>query len=165
MLTTHLEWASGDSSTPIEWEYGTTPQNTSYHKVSRQTQLLWSEIGDRAEWGNWYWATKETSGYSYQSGSNTTLRSEFAQNGSLSNSQDADFRAINDDFPTFAFAKDFGNISNQTESTLFTIGLCQDSAIQFDSAVGNVSVPSLWTAYFATDLDAVSGCCRYVCCY
>ncbi|CRG91786.1 putative protein YdfE [Talaromyces islandicus] len=35
------------------------------------------------------------------------------------------------------------------ENALFSIGLAQDEAIQFDSASGNVSVPSLWTSYFA----------------
>ena len=40
--------------------------------------------------------------------------------------------------------------------TLFTLGLTQEQAIQFDGANGDVSVPSLWTSYFATELEAVS---------
>jgi hypothetical protein len=91
---------------------------------------------------------------SFQSGSNSTLRPEFAANGTLVNTNDTNYRAINDNFPTFAFAKDLGKVRTPV-STLFTIGLAQQEAIQFDGAQGTVSVPSLWTDYFSDDLAYV----------
>lgn len=36
-------------------------------------------------------------------------------------------------------------------STLFSLGLAQEQAVQFDGASGNVSVNSLWTSYFASE--------------
>ena len=132
-----------------------TPNATAYHQVFRSTQLLFSETNDQAEWGFWYWATAQDDSLSFQSGSNSTLRPEFAANGTLANTNDTNYRAINDDFPTFAFAKDLGSVSDTPISTLFTVALAQTEAIQFDGAQGIVSVPSLWTDYFSDDLSYV----------
>ena len=153
------EWASGDPSAEIEWTFGTTSGGNVYHKVYRETQLLWSETNDQAEWGYWYWATKGGYSLSYQSGSNTTVREQFAKTGQLSNHEDSRFRAINDSFPTFAFAQDLSRVGTTAVDTLFTVGLEQEQAIQFDGAQGNVSVPSLWLSYFSDANDAVS-CAR-----
>ena len=91
----------------------------------------------------------------YQSGADVDVRSAFENTGALPDTQDTNFRAINDDYPVFGFAKDLGSIQGSV-STLFTIGLTQEEAIQFDGASGIVPVPSLWTSYFSTELDAVS---------
>ena len=127
-----------------------------YHQFYRQTQLLWSETDDQTDYGNWYWATDNVAGLTFQSGAAPDVRSAFTTSGALANTNDTNFRAINDDFPTFAFAVDLGSVDATTVSTLFSLGLTQEQAIQFDGANGDVSVPSLWTAYFSTELDAVS---------
>ena len=44
-----------------------------------------------------------------------------------------------------------GSVGSTPVSTLFTLGLAQEQAIQFDGAAGNVSVNSLWTSYYATE--------------
>ena len=126
-----------------------------YHKIYRQTQLLWSETADQTEYGSWYWATDNVAGLTFQSGADTDVRSAFTTSGALADTNDTDFRAINDDYPTFAFAVDLGSVDATPVSTLFSIGLTQEQAIQFDGADGIVSVPSLWTSYFSTELDAV----------
>jgi hypothetical protein len=41
-------------------------------------------------------------------------------------------------------------------STLFSLGLCQDDAVQFLGADGLVTLPSLWKGYFADDIDALT---------
>ena len=92
----------------------------------------------------------------YQSGVDTDVRGAFTANGKLENTNDTNFRAINEDYPTFGFAIDLGAVDSADVSTLFTIGLTQESAIQFDGASGNVSVPSLWTSYYSTELDALA---------
>lgn len=56
----------------------------------------------------------------------------------------------------FAFALDLGPVIDTPVSTLFSLGLCQEQAIQFLGASGLVSLPSLWTSYFGDDEDAVS---------
>ena len=74
----------------------------------------------------------------------------------MTNTNDTNFRAINENYPTFGFAVDLGSVGATEVSTLFTIGLTQESAIQFDGANGDVSVPSLWTSYYSTELDALA---------
>ena len=50
---------------------------------------------------------------------------------------------------------DLGPVTGSV-STLYTLGLTQDQAVQFAGATGIIPLNSLWTSYFATDLDAVS---------
>ena len=148
------EWVSGDRTNIAQWNYGTTGNNTNYHQVFRQTQQEFSEMNNQAEWGNWYYGTSNSTDVTQQSGADAVVRGQFASNGSLTNAVDTDYRAINDHFPVFGFAKDFGSIT-ESASVLFTIGLCQQNAVQFEGAQGNVSLPSFWTNYFSSDTDAL----------
>ncbi|TVY44587.1 Glutaminase A [Lachnellula occidentalis] len=149
------EWVSGDHSAVAQWDQDTTSDGISYHKVYRQTQLLFSETADQADWGYWYYATKKVQGLSFQSGSDTTVRGNFQSNGSLPNTKDTDYRAINAQYPVFGFASDLGTVSGSV-STLYTLGLTQEQAIQFDGATGVVPLSSLWTSYFSKETDALS---------
>lgn len=47
-------------------------------------------------------------------------------------------------------------MGSEAKSKLFTIGLCQDDAIQFLGAEGLTTLPSLWKSYFSDDLAALS---------
>lgn len=132
------------------------PNGIAYHKFYRQTQLLFSEINDQTEYGNWYWATDNIAGLTHQSGADADVRSAFTSKGVLSNTNDTDFRAINDRYPVFGFAVDLGSVAAGSVSTLFTLGLTQEEAVQFDGSGGVVSLPSLWTSYYPTDTAAVS---------
>ena len=154
MPLTFTEWASGDSNNIAQWSYGTTGGGNAYHQFFRQTQQEFSQVGDQAEWGNWYWATSSAEGLSYQSGSDADVRGQFQTNGVLANTQDSNYRAINDSYPVFGFANDLGSVTGSV-STLFTVGLCQQQAIQFNGANGLVTLPSLWTASYSSDTDAL----------
>lgn len=174
------EWASADNAAIAEWQYGvippaaattssrrsmridrrqnngtnlTAPGGIAYHKFYRQTQLAFSETLDQTDYGSWYYATDNVANLTHQSGSDVDVRGAFTSTGRLANTNDLNFRAINDDYPTFGFAIDLGSSSART---LFTIGLTQEDAVQFDGASGNVTVPSLWTSYYANELDALS---------
>ena len=118
--------------------------------------MLWSETLDQTDYGSWYWATDNTASLTHESGTDVDVRGAFTANGVLANTEDTNFRAINDSYPTFGFAVDLGSVGNTDVSTLFTIGLTQESAVQFDGASGNVSLPSLWTSYHSTELDALA---------
>lgn len=111
---------------------------------------------DQTDYGNWYWATNNIANLTFQSGVDTDVRTTFTNNGVLTDINDTNFRAINESYPTFAFAVDLGSVQSMAVSTLFTIGLTQESAFQFDGASGNVSVPSLWTSYYSTELEALA---------
>ncbi|KAL9095583.1 MAG: hypothetical protein Q9165_002015 [Trypethelium subeluteriae] len=148
------EWISGDRSAIAQWDYGTTGNGVSYHQVFRQTQLEFSEVSDQAEWGNWYWATQQSNALSYQSGIDNNVRTQFKNNGTLADTQDTNYRAINDNYPVFGFASALGSVTGSV-STLYTIGLCQQQGVQFLGKDGVQPVPSLWTSYFGSDTDAL----------
>ena len=154
-----IEWVSGDRFDIAEWDYGVVQDSSTagiaYHKIYRQTQLLFSESRQQTEYGNWYWATDNVANLTYQSGTDTDVRGAFSSKGALANTNDTNFRAINDSYPTFGFAVPLGSVEGTAVSTLFTLGLAQEQAIQFDGASGNASVNSLWTSYYATEAAAL----------
>ncbi|KAL6709069.1 hypothetical protein ACN47E_001885 [Coniothyrium glycines] len=150
------EWVSGDVAAEAEWTFGTAVNDVYYHKVSKKDQNVFNEFRDRAQWGNWYYATDSVDGLTYMSGSDDNVRGAFNKTGKLDNSKDTNFRAINDKWPVFGYAMDFGNIGSEAKSSLFTIGLCQDEAIQFLGKDGLTTLPSLWKSYFDSDLAALS---------
>ena len=137
------------------------PQNTSqpsgiaYHRVYRQTQLLFSEVDQQAEWGYWYYLTENVKQLTHASGEDVFVRSTFESDGYLPDVVDTNFRAINDSYPVFAFAKNLGKVGRNPVSTLWGIALAQEEAVQFEGTT-NSTVQSLWTSYFPDELDAMS---------
>ena len=65
------------------------------------------------------------------------------------------YRAINDSFPVFGFAYDFGEVTTPQDN-VWAIALAQEAAVQFDDGMGNQTINSLWTDFYAQDTDAVS---------
>jgi hypothetical protein len=106
--------------------------------------------------GNYYYATDAGVGLTSDSGIDDDIRGRFMHDGKLANSKDPNFRAIQDHWPVFAFAVDLGSVSGNVVNTLFSLGMCQDQAVQFLGANGLVSLPPLWKSYFGSDEDAVS---------
>lgn len=149
------DWVSGDTDAIAQWDYGVA-DGVAYHKVYRQTQLLFSEIGDRAEWGYWYWATDHQNSTRYQSGSADDVRNMFSATGELANSEDTTYRAISDNYPVFAFSIDLGAVDPSPVRSLFSIGLAQTDAIQYATKSGTIAVQSAWTSYFPDDVAALT---------
>ncbi|KAL2831158.1 hypothetical protein BDW59DRAFT_7533 [Aspergillus cavernicola] len=149
------EWVSGDRSAIAQWDYGVTDNGVAYHKIHRQTPLSFSEHRDQAEWGDWYWATDSGASFTYQAGADVDVRGAFAKNGTLSNTNDANYRAISDKWPVFGLSHDLGSIISST-SVLFSIGLTQTEAIQYTGRSDTLTpVLSLWTSYFNSALEAL----------
>ncbi|KAK2596697.1 hypothetical protein QQS21_006212 [Conoideocrella luteorostrata] len=143
------EWASGDTNAVIQWDTSSNSGIRS-HKFYKQKQNEFQEDGENAAWGNWYWSTADQPGMSYKIGADFDVRGQFTNQGSLDNKIDSQFRAVNDRWPVFAFARDLGKVQGNTVSTLFTIGVAQKNAIQFTGQADQPqSVPSLWTSYFS----------------
>lgn len=92
----------------------------------------------------------------YQSGADDDVRGAFTSSGQLKNSNDTNYRAINNAWPVFGYGIDLGAVKESTVSTLFSLGLCQDKAVQFLGADGLTVLPSLWKSYFADDLEALT---------
>lgn len=57
------EWASGDNSATIHWDYG-TDAGVAYHTFARQQQNEFKEDSELAAWGDWYWSTADGNGVS-----------------------------------------------------------------------------------------------------
>jgi len=150
------EWVSGDHAATAQWSYGDVDGDIAYHKVYRQQQLEFSETNQQADWGYWYYATANTNGLTYQSGSDVTVRGHFAAGGNLPNTQDNDYRGINDDWPVFAFAVDLDQVEGTTQSRLFQLSLHQDNCVQFEGKLNTVTkLPCLWTDYFSSETAAM----------
>ncbi|KAL3963210.1 hypothetical protein ACCO45_000214 [Purpureocillium lilacinum] len=142
------EWASGDNSQVIQWE-SVAKDGVRYHKFWRKEQQKFTEQNEVAAWGNWYWATGDQRGVSYQIGSDGDVRGQFLNKGYLTGEIDTNFRAVRDRWPVFGLARDLGFVAGTAKSTLFTIGFTQDEAINFQGKEDNTrSVPALWKEYF-----------------
>ncbi|KAK0941868.1 hypothetical protein LTR48_001306 [Friedmanniomyces endolithicus] len=126
-----------------------------YHEVFRQEQLTFSESNMQADWGCWYYATEDSANLTHQSGADVDVRGAFLSNGVLANTEDTNYRAINDAFPTFGFAVNLGLVGSCAVDTLFQLSLNQEECVQFEGANGNQSIPCLWTSYFESSTAAV----------
>jgi len=127
------------------------------HHVYRQTQQVFSENSDQALWGDFYYTTANTAGLTYQQGQDVIVRSQFINTGVLADTQDTNYRAINNDYPVFAFANDLGAVDATAKSTLFTVGFLQEEVIQYENKLNSVEILNgLWTSYFSSNDAAVS---------
>ncbi|ERT02943.1 hypothetical protein HMPREF1624_01247 [Sporothrix schenckii ATCC 58251] len=150
------EWAGADTSRQINWSNGLR-DGLAFHKFTLTTNTVFSEASDMALWGNWYYGTDAKAGVSYRTGyPDTDTRGLFINNGSLDNKVDTTFRSIGDNWPVFAFSRDFGSVLSE-EDVLFTIGLAQDEVINFQ---GNNTSPealrSLWSTVYNSDEDCLA---------
>jgi hypothetical protein len=86
----------------------------------------------------------------YQTGQDAVVRTQFVNNGVLSNTEDINFRAVSDDWPVFAFAHDLGAVSTTTtDPVICTVGHVRDPAIQYIIADDVYQPRSVyfWSAY------------------
>ncbi|KAB5539391.1 hypothetical protein GE09DRAFT_1226209 [Coniochaeta sp. 2T2.1] len=150
------EWASGDTSQVITWDYGTS-DGVSYHTFQRQNQAEFAEAGEIAAWGTWYLATSASDGVTYRTGGFADeTRAQFAKNQKLDNTKDANFRGVSNSWPVFAFSSDLGNVGSEAAEIVYTLGIVQDAVISFAGAgEGMTSLPGLWSSFYSTDLEAM----------
>ncbi|KAI0388618.1 glutaminase GtaA [Xylariaceae sp. FL0594] len=149
------EWASGDLGAVIEWDYAAT-NGVASHKFYRQSQTEISETRELPNWGTFYWSTGDSKALTFQSGADVDVRGTFQSKGALPNTKDTNFRAVNNNWPVFGFAKNLGPVQGPV-NTLFTIGLTQDNAVRLlGKGDGLTTYPSLWKSYFGRDMDAVT---------
>jgi Domain of unknown function (DUF5127)/Domain of unknown function (DUF4965)/Domain of unknown function (DUF1793)/Domain of unknown function (DUF4964) len=155
------EWASSESGALIDWQ---TSRGTvgRYWNIQLHDQQPVSEDSEQmGQWGSAVWGAKAQHGLSYQSG-NSAIRDQFARTGKLADVSDPDFRAVDDDQPLFALARDFGE--THAGSVNFVIGhvrtplvsygsvnpppLCGDGEPPACPTNGAALIP-LWTRYWA----------------
>ena len=139
------EWTSGDVSQAINW---TPYADTSIRAwtVQLQNQQPLTEQGQLAAWGSVLWAAPATLDLSYQSGQDIVVRGQFVSNGTLTNSNDTNYRAISNNWPVFAFCADLGHVGRQPVTVPLSIGQVRTPAVSY---LGSNLQP-LWTTYFAS---------------
>ncbi|KAI0009953.1 glutaminase A [Xylariaceae sp. FL0662B] len=150
------EWASGDLGAVINWDY-LSADGVAYHQFSRDEQIEISETNEQPNWGTWFWSTKDVDNLSWQSGADSDVRGNFVNTGVLPNTKDTKSRAVNDNWPVFGFANDLGSVGEDTVSTLYSIGMTQDNAIQLLGKDTNLTTyPALWKSYFGSAVEAMT---------
>lgn len=162
-------WLSGDRANFISWALENTTHEQTHpidrlstrssiisHKIHRTSQLLFTENGDMAEWGELYWSTDESRNLTYSTGSSAErTRKSFAEHGKLNDNVDDEFRPSNLAEPVFAFAKSF-DLSPTVQSALFTIGLVQDQALQVNMPASGYQIARpLYQRYFNTTTEMI----------
>jgi hypothetical protein len=147
------EWASSDKSAIIEWETSGDAQ-TRYWAFQLKDQQPLREDLQMAQWGTAIWATPHAASETYQSGYAVALRDRFASTGELADSSDPRFRAIGDDQPAFAFARDLGRVGGSRSLVYFAVGHVRSPALSY----GRHRTPliSLWTRYWP-DWQSMTG--------
>ena len=99
----------------------------------------------------------QSTGTTYQTGEDIVVRAQFINNGVLDNTQDTNFRAVEDDWPVFAFAKDLGSVTSATTPVVFSVGHVRDPVIEYIIADEQLQQRSpFFLSAHSTPADAVS---------
>ena len=156
-------WVSKRKDTKITWSFHQTPANGQASSdikswsVARETQLLFTEDDDRAEWGSLRFTGPSEA--NHQAGPAAASRIQFAETGRLLDETDENFRAIGDNEPVFAFSKSFPGRNGSevaTPGTVFTFALVQDPVIQFAAARGLTYMRPFWASYIPQSDDMIT---------
>jgi hypothetical protein len=146
------EWTSGDVGQQITW----SPSQDSYAggtlqvwSVQLSNQQPLTEQSQLAAWGSIVWATPASAGLTYQSGQDLVVRAQFVNNGKLTNSNDTNYRAIDNNWPVFGFCADLGQVGRSAVTVPLSIGVVRTPAVSY---LGQDLQP-LWTAKFGTWQD------------
>ncbi|EJF56480.1 hypothetical protein DICSQDRAFT_93645 [Dichomitus squalens LYAD-421 SS1] len=151
------EWVTGTrlSAPTINWT--TTAGDVITHQVQLTNQVEYSELGDHIQQGAAYHSTLSVPGTTYQTGQDIVVRAEFINNGVLNNTQDTQFRAVNDNWPVFAFAHDFGTVTAATTPVVYSVGHARDPAIQYVTVNnGRMALSSYFWTRYSTMADAIA---------
>jgi hypothetical protein len=155
------EWCSGDPTQEITWapQQVPAPAGTAGAGGAARTLQVWTvqladqqpltEQNQQAAWGSLVWATPGGTGVTYQSGQDIVVRTQFVNNGTLTDTNDTNYRAIQDDWPVFGFAADLGSVADAAATIPLSVGWVRTPAVSY---LGQNLQP-LWTAYYATWQD------------
>ena len=77
------------------------------------------------------------------------VRAQFVNNGVLTNASDANYRAIQDNWPVFGFCVDLGQTGGTARSVPLSIGLVRTPAVSYQGQ----DLQPLWTASFSSWQD------------
>ncbi len=137
-LDASAEWVHGDVTQQVTWSAQNTGTMTAL-SCRPATPGVLQEHGDQASWGSLVFATPTAANPTWQTGQDTVVRAAFATGGTLAGTDDTDRpRAINDDWPVFALARDLGTVTSAASAP-------------FRVSLGHVRTPAV--SYLGTNLD------------
>ncbi|KAF7776020.1 hypothetical protein Agabi119p4_4413 [Agaricus bisporus var. burnettii] len=149
------EWVSGNNGLAANWTTSTGSVIT--HQVQLVNQAVLSEVNDHTQYGSAFYSTLSTSGVTWQSGEDISVRAQFINNGRLPNTRDTNFRAINDAWPVFAISHDLGNVRAATTPVVTSVGHIRDPALRYIVAGGGTQLrSSYFLSRFSRPADLIS---------
>lgn len=145
------EWAHGTSSTLIDWgiqQIAHNGGNLATFTVTPHSPGVLAETNDYPSWGQAVWSTSSQSNLTYQSGADIAVRSQFVSQGTLNNTMDTNMpRAINNNWPVFAFNFALGSIGSQPVSPIvLALGHVRQPAVSYQGG----QVAPLWQSYWSS---------------
>ncbi|KAF9791272.1 hypothetical protein BJ322DRAFT_439174 [Thelephora terrestris] len=132
----------------VQWN--TTVGDVVTHQFSLQNQTQFGEVNGRLRYGSIVYSTEQVPGLTYQAGAAGVVKPAFQTTGALNNSVDPQFRVIQNNWPTVAFAHNLGTVlSTKTPPIVYTIGYVRDPLVQFPNLpnVNNLRGPYYLTRY------------------
>lgn len=95
-------------------------------------------------WGNFTYSTSpsQSQNFTFQSGYSTNLRYNYVMQHSLTNIVDGSYRGYGSSDPVFAYAHDFGSVSQA--SVMYTIGSVQQPIIRYLTNQGVIPLNPWW---------------------
>ncbi|KAJ3967181.1 hypothetical protein EV361DRAFT_931862 [Lentinula raphanica] len=130
------EWTAFDLNSEVQWNT-TMSSSIIYHEVQRTPPQYMTEQSNMASDPAVYHVTNVGSGLTYQTGSDLDVRSQFLNNANLTDTQDTQFRSINNSWPVFGFCNDLGQISTTSSPIVWGIGLVRDGDVIYPTPSGN----------------------------
>ncbi|KAB5594674.1 hypothetical protein CTheo_1821 [Ceratobasidium theobromae] len=151
------EWVSGDNNLGAKWSTA-TGGGAIIHQVELQNPVRYAEVNDHTQYGTAYYATNQAANLTYATGEDQVLRAAFVNKGVLGNTQDTQFRAINDRWPVFAFARDIGTTTDSSQNpVVFAVGHVRDPLIQYIVAGNKLEERHpYWLSKYANANDALT---------
>lgn len=148
------EWAGGDQNKKVVWEkrnIRTQKGELVVYKIQLANSNILQEVNDYADWGFPIWCTGEAT--NWEAGPDGELRPKFLRGEKLGNRIDLHQpRAINDNWPVFAFQFDLGKVGSQSQTIKLVIGHIREISIGF---ANEVYLP-IWKSYFENWEDMLS---------
>ncbi|KAF8992673.1 hypothetical protein BDQ17DRAFT_1432228 [Cyathus striatus] len=146
------EWVAKDTSTVINWDTGET-DTIVYHQVKAQSQQAMKEIDSMAADVTIYLAAVKAFNSSWQIGANHSIpQASFTSNGTLDNSKNTDFRAIDTGYPALSFSYDLSLITSTNTSVVWALGAVRDPTIYY----GTLTNPQLRSAPYWSKASSIS---------
>lgn len=96
-----------------------------------------------------YYSTNNAQSLTYQTGSDADVRARFVSEGTLANTKDENFRAVNDAWPVFGFSNDLGNVNAASDPIVISVGHVRDPVIEYIVENGEIENRSgyFWSEY------------------